>query len=525
MPDGDNNKTPLFSVKNTEGETVSSTESVTPTTGLPTEQEEQPKVAKSLFDIKAPDPVKKKEPTMVQETPKPVSTSQSESSTSGLAGSSLATFPGGDKTQVPVLTSDQVAIGQIDFESLYDPNRQDAPPLPKMPTLKEVRIRDAQRLAIENQMRKAVLKDPTILDLPGFEEAVNKKILDLTGGDHQFADFEKSIQGLKREVAISDSDSGAELDVTPDFNTNQIFNNIQKASADLKKKEMLAQGKSEEEADASTKILFPERDINKTVETGLNIEKVKKDYLSFLAKNNPEKLKDIRSAQAVENFEGERSLRFMEEALSHQAEMIDIKIKNILTKGKDQLTEQDIQEIQKLEGQMGRLGKRYESLIFDYPEIREKMIKEKIAQREVDESYKAAKAKAIEPGWDGQKAAAEVLYHQVISPIGSASVDMIGNVLKLGINQFQGLPGLSDNEIIQGTAGIMSDWANGFFDTEKSSSIYKKPSELKGDLFENGDLQAEKLVPKTTETLWHMYTLLAGGATSASALEKVGFCK
>jgi len=355
--------------------------------------------------------------------------------------------------------------------------------------------------------------------MPGAEDFINKKILDITG-EENFFDTEKSLRNLSREKALIDSESGASLDVSPDFNSLEIFNSLQKASGNLKKAEMISQGKSEEEADASISILFPEKEISKTVELGLNIEKVKDDYLSFLANNKPEKLKDINSAKFVGNFEGENSLRFMQEALEHQSQIIDSKTSNIMNKGEENLTDQDIAQIERFEDQQERLGERYRNLINEYPEIRDKVFKEKASQQRVDDSYKQAKANVLLPGFDGTKAQAEVLYHQVISPIGASAVGMVENIVKLGTNQLQGL---SDEEAIKGTAGIVSDWATGFFDTEKSSSVFKKPSELKGELFKNGDIQAEKIVPKVSETLFQMYALLAGGTSTGSAIEKLGF--
>jgi len=67
MANGEENKNPLFSINNTKKERVpvSSTESVTPTTGIPNQEQVQSNT-EGLFSIKAPE-VKKKDQTQQSE--------------------------------------------------------------------------------------------------------------------------------------------------------------------------------------------------------------------------------------------------------------------------------------------------------------------------------------------------------------------------------------------------------------------------------------------------------------------------
>ena len=322
-----------------------------------------------------------------------------------------------------------------------------------------------------------------------------------------------------RGELLLQSETQQPLDVTPDFNTPRILQNLQTANADMYKNELIQGGKTEEEADVDSKILFPEQDFQKSVELGINTDKVKKDYLTFLYNNDPEKFKDLQLQVKSTTFKGENSMSFMKDALLHQGEIIDTKMNAIISKGVDNITDQDISNIEALESQKSRLDNRLKNVINDYPEIRKKLIDEKLAQEAVDEDYKQAKAKALLPGFDGDAARANVLYNQVVAPIGRASVRMVGDLVNFAANEAKQL---SPDEVTERGAEIVSDWATGYFDTEKSGSIFKTPTDLKGGLIENGDIKGEKLVPKVSETLFQMFGLLSGGATAGAALKTAG---
>ena len=545
MPEEGKNKGPLFSLNlgKPEGAPLSSTENLTSSLSTDVKQ----KVVNSqnpLFDmdIKAPE-VKKKVQTQLESDPLQ---SASAGVTSELDASSLATSPK-ETTDSPInsqatvkpgedfptLTEGQVAISGIDFESLFDPKTQDSAPSPKIPSLEEFTMKSNQRSRkinnIENLLRsnfdtlnirkKLLAGEETLDDTEAINDAVFEKVLNLTGDQKLAEQSMGAFSKVKNERDLILRESNEPLDVTPDFGSPQILNQIRKANADFNKQDLLASGKTEEEANEQSKILFPENEITKSIELGLNIDKVKNDYRSFLENNHPDRLKDINSAAAVGNFKGDRAMSFMKDALSHQAGIVDAKVNKLLAKGAENLSEEEIAQIEALEGQRGRLGSRFKDVILDYPELHKEAIKQKIAQQRVDDSYKEAKANALLPGYDGDKARAEVLYHQVVSPVLGQSVKMVGDVVQLGINQQRGM---SDDEVTAGVGGIMGDWVTGFFDTEKSSSIYKKPSELKGGLYENGDLKAEKIVPKVSETLFQMYALLAGGSGVGSVAESAG---
>jgi len=583
MPEGEEKKVrSLFDVKATESaQTVSSTE-----TPLAVEQESstQKTGAKSLFDIKnttEPSPALKKKEQPELKSP---STSDLGGSTSGLGGTTSVAQPNqtdfptiqlsdqelGIQTPIPQLQ--QADIDAIDFQSIAEQPQDSVTDTPKIKSVKDLKVGARKSQKIENIIRRNVVANPSILDLEGFDDAVLKKIQAETGDEGLAKDALESLKTLRREQSVLNTESQTSLDVTPDFNTAQIMSNINKSSVEMNKQNLIAGGKSEKEAEDISNLLFPEPEVLKSAELGLNINKVKDDYMSFLLKNNPEKLKDITSSQKVGNFKGAREMSFMQEALSHQSEIVDAKVNAILSKKQEQITkaeverikdiessinaikskgqenltqddvdqinkmiaeynplikksssqgfsEEDINTIEALENQRSRLGERFKTAINDFPELREKAVNDRIAQERVDESYKKAKANVLLSGWDGTKAKAEVLYHQVVSPVLGSAVKMVGDVAQLGINQQRGM---SDDEAIKGASGIMGDWVTGFFDTEKSSSIYKKPSELKGSLFENGDLKAERLVPKVSETLFQMYALLGGGGAAGSALETAG---
>ena len=490
-----------------------------------------------------------------------ISTSDLGGSTSDLGGSTSGVQP---KTEFPSVTGAELAIKTIDFESLFDKDNQDMPPAQRIKSLEESisdsKAREAKRVKIENTIRQNTLKNPDLLKGPENEvnDILRQKALETTRDPKLADEIVNSLSSIKRDKDLLDNEIQEPLDITPDFNQDIILGNIHKINTQNKKEELISNGYSEDDADKESKILTGDKEFisklkrdnfNKTrdillsegktkeeadslariaipleeeiksVDYNLNMNKIKSDYLSYLEKNDPEKINDIKSASSVGNFKGERALRFMQESLMHQSDIVSAKINNILSKGAENLSEEDINSIQTLESQNSRLEKRFKGAIYDYPEMIEKIVAEKAAQKEVDESYKKAKANALLPGFDGDNARAEVLYHQVISPILGASVNLVGNVVGFTANMSKMS---SNDEISSGMAGIVSDWANGYFDTEKSASIYKKPSELKGSIFENGDLKAEKLVPKISETLFQMYALLGGGAAVGGALESAG---
>ena len=479
----------------------------------------------STTEFKDPS-LKKKEQTLVKSSP---STSELVGSTSELEGSVLGSQKDSTPTinlsdselgiQPEIPTLKQSDIDAIDFQSIGEQTDRPSFAIPEIPSFKDIKTSARKSDKIQNIIRRSVVSNPEMLNSPGFDDAVFDKVRSVTRDDDLAKETVESLKILRRESDILSTESQESLDVTPDFNSPQILSQLSKANAELSKQELIRFGSSEEDADIQSKILFPENEISKSIELGINIDKVKNDYRSFLEKVNPEKLSDINAAAKVGNFSGQFAMDFMKEALSHQADVLDAKINTILSVGSDNLTEEDINNLESIESQRERLGERFKNVIVDFPELQEKAVKEKVSQQRVDDSYKEAKANVLLPGFDGDKAKAEVLYHQVISPVLGASVNMVGDLAKFGINQVRGI---SDDEITKGAAGIMSDWANGFFDTEKSSSIYKKPSALKGSLFENGDIKAEKLIPKVSETLFQMYAMLGGGGATGTALEGIG---
>ena len=473
--------------------------------------------------------LKKKESTIAGSDP---STSELAGSTSGLESSVLESQKGSepnlqsatdeslvDQSSQPIPTLNQSDIDAIDFQAIADKSKETPAPFSDVESFNDLKSSARKSDKIENIVRRSVASNPELLNLPGFEDAVLEKVRSVTSSDILAKESLESIKTIRREIDILSKETDEPLDVTPDFNSPHVLSQIRKANEEFNRQDLIQSGKTEEEADVQSKILFPEQEISKSIELGLNIDKVKKDYFSFLASSNPEKLRDITSAARVGNFKGQRAMDYMREALSHQADILDAKRNSILSEGSENLTEEDIDQLEVIENQRSRLGDRFKNVMVDFPDLQEKAIKEKVSQQRVDDSYKEAKANVLLPGFQGDIAKAEVLYHQIVSPVLGASVNMVGNLVKLGVNQARGM---SDDEAIKSGAGIVGDWANSFFDTEKSSSIYKKPSVLKGSLFENGDLKAEKLVPKVSETLFQMYAMLAGGGAAGGALEAAG---
>ena len=433
------------------------------------------------------------------------STSELEGSTSGTSKS---------KPQPELVSS----LGVGSFSSLAKTDTQKSPYVGN----KDNYLR---RKKMEDTLRKNAASNPDLLKTPGIEDALQKKILGETNDNYLAKSLKQTLKSLKRESDILKSDSQENLDVIITPQTQGILQNISKANVQMNKDLLIQQGKTEEEADAISNVIFPDQENQKSLNSGLNMDKVKKDYLTYLYNNDKESFDDIRKSANVGGFNDKKSMSLMRNSLEHQANIVDSKIKNILSSGVENLSEDDIKNIEQLESQMAKLSDRHKGLLLDYPEIHKELVENKLKQKAVDDDYQLAKAKALLPGFDGSLAKAKVFYEQAISPIGASAVKFVGDITQFALHQ---IANFTPDEKVEGIANIVSDWAGDYFDTEKTGSIYKKPTALKGSLFEEktltseGGFKPEKLVPKFSETLFQMYALLGGGGIAGGAMESVG---
>ena len=450
------------------------------------------------------------------------STSVSAGSTSELGGTTS------DATEVPkpptTLSLDELALKTIDFSNVEVPLQQlGNTPKIKVPSLQDSKDREAKRLNLESLLRKGAAKEPSILGLP--DEKIYGKYLNDTQDEDLAKSMVKSFNSIKKEHDILKSDSQEPLDVMISPINQGILQNISKANVQMNKEGLILQGKSEEEADVQSKILFPENEVQKSTNSGLNIDKVKRDYLTYLYNNDIESFNDINKSVKAGGFNDKKSMKLMQDALVHQKNIVDLKINRVLSDGVENLTEEQINQVEQLESQRGKLSERFKGVLLDYPEVLKKEVENRLVQKEVDESYKEAKAKALDFGFKGEAARAEVLYRQVVAPVGAQAVKLVGDLSQFALHQ---IANFTPDEKVEGIANIVADWANGYFDTEKSGSIFKKPTELKGALFEDktlmseGGFKPEKLVPKVSETLFQMYALLGGGSAAGGVLEAAG---
>ena len=163
---------------------------------------------------------------------------------------------------------------------------------------------------------------------------------------------------------------------------------------------------------------------------------------------------------------------------------------------------------------------KFRDAIQQFPEYKYELEDRIERQQEIDADYQWALNNTLSPNYlDRQKAGAIVSYYNLVAPAMSAfmnfGVDVIASTGRLStLSQ-------PSEDITRGTMNLIDDMDR-FFNVEKSTSIYKLPTELKGQLFEKGEINPQKIIPKTSETLAQMSTLLIGGGRAAKTLEAAG---
>ncbi len=530
MPEGDKISAAEFLRGKTNVKTID--KNVLPSSVVPAK--EQTTTGGDVVDF-----LKKKVQIQPQESIPSASTSQLVGSTSELAGSTSG-ISGDDQIEPTVsFAPGQLPIGEelkkrqkfdiqeslksVDFSKFKTEDRPPAPELPKVVISQEFLNK---RRELERDLSQRVDLDPNILKALDSDESIKafeQKILDQTKDEDLASSAEFILRRVKGKKDLLDSEIAENLDIVLGSEFQEVTKSIQQANFNLKKDELIRLGFDEKKAEKLARLFNPEEDIISKEEgdlIGVNLSKVREDYLRFLEKQNPDKAEDIQRQIFAGTFKGkENELKFLQEALQHQSDIVGIKMDRIISKGAENATEEEIALVENFEEQQDRLNNRFKTLLTDFPEIRERLRKEQSAQQRVDDSYKLAKAKALLPDFDGAKAKAEVLYQQVVAPIGGAAVNLVNNILQFGLTQVKDLvPG----EYIPGMAEIVSDWSNSYLDTEKSGSIFKTPSAFKGALVIDGEIQTEKLVPKVAETLFQMLALIEGGGFVGGGLRALG---
>jgi len=234
-------------------------------------------------------------------------------------------------------------------------------------------------------------------------------------------------------------------------------------------------------------------------------DKVYNDYANYLKEANPESYNKYVSGGYDD--EGKTGADFYMNALTHQKKILDAKYSN-------GTIDEDSYRYQ-----VSELNDKNKKAFVYFPEYNKELKARIRKQTEIDESYNEALSKinSSDP-IESSKAKAVIGYYNVVAPAASAfmkfGVDFIssaGRMSAIGKTE-------AEKESINGFITDMND----YFDVEKSTSIYKLPSDLKGSLYENGEIQLQKLTPKLSETMAQMYSLILSGGKASTILEGAG---
>ena len=314
------------------------------------------------------------------------------------------------------------------------------------------------------------------------KDLLHKKVVEATGNpwvaEQSVAYFNK----LKKDEQILSTESKEE-ELPPE--QQMVFDNIKNA----KNRAILGDDFVDK---------MPDSDV-------LPNNKIYDDYTNYLKETDLDEFKNYEEGRYSGG--GERSYNFYLDALTHQAKLINAK--------KDAGTLDD--ELYDANKQM--LEIKFKDAIQRFPEYKQELQDRVQRQREIDYSYdEALKNQFSDNFLDRSKAQAVLGYYNVVAPAMSAfmqfGVDVIGSAGRLtAMGQ--------DDEMARGTMNLVDDMDN-YFDVERSESIYKLPSDLKGQLFNKGEISTQKILPQTAETLAQMSTLLIGGGGAAQTLEAAG---
>lgn len=314
------------------------------------------------------------------------------------------------------------------------------------------------------------------------KDMLHKKVVESTGNPWVAEQSVLYFNKLKKDEQILASESKEE-ELPPE--QKMVFDNIK---------------------NAQNKAVLGDEFVNKMPDSEiLPNNKIYDDYTNYLKDTDLDEYKNYQEGRYSGG--GERSYNFYLDAITHQAKLINAK-KDLGS------IDEDLYNANK-----EMLEIKFKDAVQNFPEYKQELQDRVQRQREIDYSYdEAIKNQFSDNFLDRSKAQAIVGYYNVVAPAMSAfmqfGVDVIGSAGRLTtLGQ--------DEELARGTMNFVDDMDK-YFNVERKESIYKLPSDLKGQLFNKGEIDTQKLIPKTSETLAQMSTLLIGGGGAAKTLEAAG---
>lgn len=332
-----------------------------------------------------------------------------------------------------------------------------------------------------------------------YKKNLRASIMRETGNSMVADEADAYIDKLKKDKALLDTEV-----VDPIVNQDQqmVFDNLNKMQS--------------VQPTEDTKVLIPgegwRNKTRKEVKDEENVlftsdSKIYKDYNNYLATTDPDKAKS--SAEGEYSDGGEKAFGFFNEALNHQTKLNDVKLENGII---DEATWENSQR---------GLADKFKTSLVKFPEYQKEVTDSYVAQAKVDANYDWAEKKITEGSALEKVQAAYILGNQNIIIPAMASFTKMGASIVSTAGRVAAANPLLPDEAGRHINDLVDDM-DLYFNTEKASSIYKKPTQLQGQLFEDGEFQGRLLLPKLAEAGANMYGLIGGGGALSAEMGIAG---
>ena len=322
--------------------------------------------------------------------------------------------------------------------------------------------------------------------------------------DKEKREIKKRAEDNQKAIYNQYKEDILEAEVEPTM-YDDVFNNI----ADIQNEKLLG-------ADFKDKV---------PVEESLPKVKIINDYAEYLKKSDSPFYDRYKEGALTKD--DKKSYDFLNKAIVHQSDILKAKReKGIIDDEtynfyrdelyKKQMETQSIdpdaaaEYAAELISKKAKKGSDYYKFLYDnkvqelqdaagFSDYEADLIEEKETQEEVDKSYKEALKNPYLP-----QNAAKIAYYNVVAPAMNAFKNYGANVIASSSR----LSGVVQPDFM---SKALNEYADDITDYFGKEGIYTIPSEMKGGLFEDGDIKYNKLLPKVSETMANMWALVGGG--------------
>ena len=252
-----------------------------------------------------------------------------------------------------------------------------------------------------------------------------------------------------------------------------------------------------------------ETDVDAVIERQNKKNKAYNDYANYLKETNKGLYEDYK--KGILNKDNRKSMAFYEKALEHQGKLLNAK------------AAADLIDPETYNSEIKVLQQDFKEAITFFPDFHTEVIETIKRTEQNDEVYNELKRVLDDPNsslLDKTIAKQGIVYYNVTVPVTTAIAKYGANVLSTIGRGAAIVEGLTKPEFISMEDGInelVDDFSN-YFEVTGERLM---PKQLQGALFEDGEFQSQKLIPKVSETMANMYTLIAGGGFVGKGLKEM----